>query len=60
MEHTVRIAQYKAELDWIDTHLFQNIDIQATRNFIKEDSKEAKRLLRICDLLDIKRNRDNV
>ncbi len=49
----IRIEQYKEELRWIDEHLFQSVDIQATRNFVKEKSIEAKRLLRICDLIGI-------
>ncbi len=60
MEHTkrqwealqARIVQYEEELKWIDSHLFQPVDTAATRKFIKRDSIEARRLLRICDLLD--------
>ena len=60
MEHTkrqwealqARIVQYEEELKWIDSHLFQPVDTAAIRKFIKRDSIEARRLLRICDLLD--------
>lgn len=53
MDKEVRIEQYKAELDWIDTHLFENIDTVATRKFIKtKNTIEVKRLLRICELRD--------
>lgn len=47
-----RVEQYKAELEWIDSHLFEEVDIQATREFIKEDTPEARRLLRLCDLIE--------
>jgi len=48
-----REEQYKAELEWIDSHLFQDVDTKATRDFIKNpESIEAKRLLRICELID--------
>jgi len=47
-------TKLRAELEWTDAHLFnpEIIDTQATQDFIKTNSKEAKRLLRIRDLLD--------
>ena len=43
----------EAELEWIDAHLFgENVDTQATRAFLTEETIEARRLLRICDLID--------
>jgi hypothetical protein len=49
------IEQLQAELSWLDDHLFQNVDTQATREFCTEDTLEVKRLLRICDLIDAER-----
>jgi len=49
----VRVAQYEEELEWIDDHLFKDVDTKATRDFITEpDNIESKRLLAICDFRD--------
>lgn len=49
----VGVAELEEELAWIDDHLYKNADTKATRAFITDrTSKEAQRLLRICDLLD--------
>jgi hypothetical protein len=54
-EQAKQIEQLQAELSWLDDHLFQNVDTQATREFCTEDTLEVKRLLRICDLIDAER-----
>jgi len=37
------IARLKTELAWIDLHLFQSVSTKATRQFITENTPEAKR-----------------
>ena len=51
----VEIDTFKAELEMIDDHLFQYVDTQTTRDFIKTKTPSAKRLLRLCDLIDAAR-----
>ncbi len=51
MSKDIRLSQYEFELEMIDRHLFDEFNIEATRSFCTEDTIEAKRLLRICDML---------
>lgn len=47
------LAAYRAELEWIDAHLFQRPDTTKTREFITNRTTiEARRLLRLCELID--------
>lgn len=48
----VDIECHKSGLEFIDDHLFRNVNTQATRDFITEDNEHTKRILKICDMRD--------